>query len=276
MDRGELHRFESKRLEVSQSPAFALAKGISSLLYKLCRQGNTRLRIMLVLRSNATLFSSVKVRVIFLQLNAENLLIERGARPVVEDLSFTVKSGEALVLTGPNGAGKTTLLRAIAGFLKPSKGTIVLTGGDSEKAIVEHCHNVGHANALKSALSVFENVAFWASFLGGDTGAAARTERALQRFGLRDLAEFPAGYLSAGQKRRLGLARLLAAERPIWLLDEPTVSLDTASTKLLSDAVNAHTSKGGIAIAATHLPLGLERARELALTGKSAAKARSP
>ena len=206
-----------------------------------------------------------------MQLIAENLVVERGSRPVIDGLSFAVKGGEALVLTGPNGAGKTTLLRSLAGFLALSRGSIVLQGGDSEKVLAEHCHVVGHANALKSSLTVAENVAFWAAYLAGAEDAAARTERALEHFGLSELAEFPAGYLSAGQKRRLGLARLLAAERPIWLLDEPTVSLDTASTKLLTDAVNAHTAKGGIAIAATHLPLGLERARELQLGSKASA-----
>ena len=204
-----------------------------------------------------------------MQLIAENLRIERGSRPVIDGISFAVKSGEALVLTGPNGAGKTTLLRALAGFLSASSGSIVLQGGDADKLLAEQCHVVGHANALKSSLTVYENVAFWAAYLAGADGATERSSRALEHFGLSDLAEFPAGYLSAGQKRRLGLARLLAAERPIWLLDEPTVSLDTVSTKLLSDAVNAHTANGGIAIAATHLPLGFERARELPLGAKA-------
>ena len=200
-----------------------------------------------------------------MQLIGEHLVIERGARAVIKDLSFAVKSGEALLLTGPNGAGKTTLLRALTGFLRPVSGTIGLLGGEPEKTIAEQSHVVGHANAVKSALSVRENVAFWVHYLGGADGEAARVEKALGHFGLLELAEFPAGYLSAGQKRRLGLARLLAAERPLWLLDEPTVSLDAASTLLLAKAVNAHTAKGGIAIAATHLPLGLERVRELQL-----------
>ena len=200
-----------------------------------------------------------------MQLIGEHLVIERGARAVIKDLSFAVKSGEALLLTGPNGAGKTTLLRALTGFLRPVSGTIGLLGGEPEKTIAEQSHVVGHANAVKSALSVRENVAFWVDYLGGPENEPKRVEKALGHFGLLELAEFPAGYLSAGQKRRLGLARLLAAERPLWLLDEPTVSLDAASTLLLAKAVNAHTAKGGIAIAATHLPLGLERVRELQL-----------
>jgi heme exporter protein A len=199
------------------------------------------------------------------QLIAERLVIARGARVIINDLSFQVLVGEALVLTGPNGAGKTTLLRAIAGFLSPASGRLRLEGGDVEKSIAEQAHVVGHANAVKAALSVRENVTFWGHYLGTGVGTPSQVESALEHFGLGDLADFPAGYLSAGQKRRVGLARLLAAERPLWLLDEPTVSLDAASVAMLAKAVNHHTRAGGIAIAATHLPLGLERARELKL-----------
>ena len=198
-------------------------------------------------------------------LIAEHLIIERGARAIIKDLSFSAGNGEAVVLTGPNGAGKTTLLRALAGYLRPISGSIRFDGGDADKTIAEQAHVIGHSNAVKAALSVRENVAFWAEYLAPGQDATERSDAALRHFALLELAEFPAGYLSAGQKRRLGLARLLAAERPIWLLDEPTVSLDAASTLLLAKAVNAHTQSGGIAIAATHLPLGLERARELKL-----------
>ena len=191
---------------------------------------------------------------------------------IIRDLSFGVSGGEALLLTGRNGAGKTTLLRALAGYLRPHSGSIRLAGGDAQSSIGEQAHVVAHANAIKTALTVRENVAFWHKFLSAGTEKTDAIDTALAQFGLSDLSDFPAGYLSAGQKRRLGLARLLCAFRPVWLLDEPTVSLDTASSAMLADAVNAHTRGGGIAIAATHLPIGLERARELNLSGLPAAR----
>ena len=184
---------------------------------------------------------------------------------IIRDLSFAVSGGEAILLTGRNGAGKTTLLRALAGYLRPHSGSIRLAGGNPDSSIGEQAHVVAHANAIKTALTVRENVAFWQNFLSAGADKSEALDDALAKFGLSELSDFPAGYLSAGQKRRLGLARLLCAHRPVWLLDEPTVSLDTASTALLADAVNAHTRGGGIAIVATHLPIGLERARELKL-----------
>jgi heme exporter protein A len=199
------------------------------------------------------------------QLVAENLTIERGGRVIVSGVSFAVAPGEALTLTGANGAGKTTVLRALAGFLPLAGGSIRLELGDAEKSLAEQTHAVGHANAVKAHLTVGENVLFWSRFLGGEAGARERVTAALEAFALSDLEDFPASYLSAGQKRRLGLARLLAAPRPVWLLDEPTVSLDSASTERLAKAANARTASGGIVIAATHLPLGLERTRELRL-----------
>ena len=219
-----------------------------------------------------------------MQLKAKNLTTRRGGRAIYEGLSFQLNSGEALVLTGPNGAGKTTLIRTIAGYLPLSKGTIELIGGVEDTPLTEQCHYVGHKNAIKTSLTVEENLRFWAGFLqdspdpDGGTKAKAKAkageaaadkatsiEDALQQFNLAALRHIPGGYLSAGQTRRLGLARLLVAYRPLWLLDEPTVSLDVASQKILSDAVNAHVSSGGMAIAATHIPLGLTAARELRL-----------
>lgn len=202
------------------------------------------------------------------QLLAENLIIERGGRIIVDGVTFTASAGETLLLTGPNGAGKTTLLRALAGFLPITAGAIRVTPDTDEIPRAERMHAIGHANAVKSHLTVRENVAFWAKFLGTEDGAERRTDNALDAFALRDLEEFPAGYLSAGQRRRVGLARLLAAPRPIWLLDEPTVSLDAASTAQLAEAIDAHTKSGGLAIAATHLPLGLQNTRELRLVRK--------
>jgi heme exporter protein A len=198
------------------------------------------------------------------KLILDAVTIARGARTLLADLSVTVEGGEALVLTGANGTGKTTLLRAIAGLFTPQAGSIRLDGGDAERECAEHCHYVGHLNGIKPTLTAAENLAFWGRYLGSDATDSVAT--ALRGFNLEALADIPAGYLSAGQKRRLGLARLLVAPRPLWLLDEPTVSLDAASADLVSAAVNAHVASGGIAVAATHLPLGLSAARELRLT----------
>lgn len=188
----------------------------------------------------------------------------------MEDVSFTASAGEVLLLTGANGAGKTTLLRALAGFLPLAGGVIRLSPTDEETPRAERMHSVGHSNAIKTNLSVRENILFWARFLGGSAGADERTERALDAFALRDLEEFPASYLSAGQRRRTGLARLLAAPRPVWLLDEPTVSLDAASTGRLARIIDQHAAAGGVVVAATHLPLGLQNTRELRLDRKGA------
>ncbi len=194
-----------------------------------------------------------------LKLAATGLGVDRGGRAVLRDLSLEVHGGEAILLTGPNGSGKTTLIRTIAGFITPVAGAVTLEGGYEDAAVAEHCHYVGHANAIKASLTVMENALFWTRFMGGET---ERIAPALERLNLAALSDIPSGYLSAGQKRRLGLARLLLAERPIWLLDEPSVSLDAASTAILAEIVDEHVSRGGIAIAATHLPLGLARTRE--------------
>ncbi len=199
-----------------------------------------------------------------MQLIADQLEVARGARVIIRDLSFVVGSGEALLLTGPNGAGKTTLIRALAGYLAPSAGTVRLEGGDAEREIAEQCHYIGHLNGTKASLTVEENLSFWVDYLGGE-GGGGRLDDALDRMNLLDLADIPAGYLSAGQKRRLGLARLLVAERPVWLLDEPTVSLDSASVSLMASIVDEHVGKGGLVVAATHIPLGLARTKELRL-----------
>jgi heme exporter protein A len=202
------------------------------------------------------------------QLVAENLNVIRGARVIIADVSLSVAAGESLLLTGPNGSGKTTLLRTIAGFLQPESGSVRLEGGDGELDLGQQCHYVGHLSGTKSALTVAANLAFWAEYLGGGDLHLSTRERvsaALERFGLEPLADIPAGFLSAGQRRRLGLARILLAKRPVWLLDEPTASLDTASTALLAEVVTAHVAGGGILVAATHLPLGIEGAKYLRL-----------
>jgi heme exporter protein A len=197
-----------------------------------------------------------------MKLLAQDLTLARGGRTVVAGISFSVGEGEAMLLTGPNGSGKTTLLRALAGFLRPVSGAISLDGGDSEQTIAEQCHYAGHGNAVKDELTVLENVRFWAAFLGG---GGSKADALLDPLQLTHLADIPAAYLSAGQRRRLGLARILAAKRPIWLLDEPSVSLDTASVAALGGLVEAHRRSGGLVVAATHVDLGLANTRELRL-----------
>ena len=198
-------------------------------------------------------------------LAASDIACQRGGRTIFEGLSFELAPGEALLLSGPNGAGKTSLLRQIAGLLPLAAGKISLDGAGGDAELPELCHYVGHLNAVKASLSLRENLAFWVGFLGENGGSL---DRALAAFGLASLAEFPAGLLSAGQKRKLALSRLFAAPRPIWLLDEPQVSLDAASVRLLDAAIKNHLEAGGIAMVASHTPLETKFARQLALGGK--------
>jgi heme exporter protein A len=197
-----------------------------------------------------------------IDLAALNISCQRGGRIVFRDVSFSLAPGEAMLVTGPNGAGKTSLLRQIAGLLPLAAGDLRLDGAGPEAELPELCHYVGHLNAVKTSLSVGENLAFWSEFLGANGASLAP---ALDAFGLAPLADLPAGLLSAGQKRKLALSRLFTAQRPIWLLDEPQTSLDAASLKLLDAAITSHLDRGGIAVVASHMALSIKFARKLAL-----------
>ncbi|MEQ8265999.1 MAG: heme ABC exporter ATP-binding protein CcmA [Parvibaculum sp.] len=198
------------------------------------------------------------------RLIARDLACIRGGRLVFEGLAFDLAHGEALVLTGANGSGKSSLLRQIAGLLEIAHGAVSFEGGNPESTIGEQTHYVGHADALKPSMSVVETLRFWAAYLGGGRNPEA-VARALDALALAALADLPVAYLSAGQRRRLALARLLAVPRPLWLLDEPTVALDLANTGRLLDLMRTHLASGGLIVAATHLDLGLSPAKTLRL-----------
>lgn len=195
-------------------------------------------------------------------LVASDLCVGRGGLPVLTGLNFTLTPGHAVILRGPNGVGKTTLLRTLAGLQPPMAGQI--TGAGDRVAYG------AHADGIKHALSVAENLQFWASVYRGASAASA-----MAAFNLTHLADRRAHDLSAGQKRRLGLARLLVTDRPVWLLDEPTVSLDTDHVKMFADQVRAHLAGGGAALLATHIDLGLD-AQVLDVTPFRASLSASP
>ncbi|MCE6951562.1 heme ABC exporter ATP-binding protein CcmA [Cereibacter sphaeroides] len=188
-----------------------------------------------------------------MDLSVTDLACARGGVTVLERVSFRLRAGGALILRGPNGIGKTTLLRTIAGLQPAVAGEISMPA--------ETVAYAAHADGLKGTLTVAENLAFWSAIYGTD-----KTALAMERMNLSALADRQAQNLSAGQKRRLGLARLLVTGRPLWVLDEPTVSLDVASVALFGDVVRAHLAEGGSALMATHIHLGLDEAEVLDLS----------
>lgn len=194
-----------------------------------------------------------------------DLACRRGGRLLFSGLSATVPAGHAAALRGPNGAGKSTLLRALAGFLAPDRGDArlgPLSRTADAAAFQEQVAYAGHLDAIKPALGVRQNLSFWAGIFGA---GPERVAAAMERFGLGPIAEQAAAHCSAGQKRRLGLARLALVDRPLWLLDEPTVSLDAENTALVAALVAEHCGRGGIAVIATHIDLGLGQMAELRL-----------
>jgi heme exporter protein A len=197
-----------------------------------------------------------------MRLSAADLACRRGGREVFTGLGFSVAAGGALAVTGRNGAGKSSLLRLVAGFLHRAGGRLWLEGADPELTIAEQAHYLGHQDAVKPSLSVAENLRFWAGFLGG---GANKVQDALESVGLGAIADLPAAYLSAGQRRRLSIARLLAVKRPIWLLDEPASTLDAAGKERLTGFMQSHLADGGLILAATHGSLGVSAAQELSL-----------
>jgi heme exporter protein A len=194
-----------------------------------------------------------------MELAVHDLACRRAGRRVLAGVSFALGMGEALVVTGRNGAGKSTLLAAVAGLLRPEAGLIRATGL-GESTLPENLHLVAHRDALKGSLTAVENLQFASDLLAlpGLTPGEA-----LDAVGLPGAADLPVGYLSAGQRRRVALARLLVARRPLWLLDEPTLALDMAAQAMLTGLMQGHLGSGGLIIAATHAPLDLPGAREL-------------
>ncbi|RUT95647.1 heme ABC exporter ATP-binding protein CcmA [Mesorhizobium sp. USDA-HM6] len=200
-----------------------------------------------------------------MRLIAENLGGERGGETVFSGIGFALEKGEALIVTGPNGAGKSTLLRVIAGLLPASDGKVRIEGGGEDfPSVASASHYLGHLNAMKTALSVAENLGFWRAFQG-EPGIGV--EEALETVGLGGLGHLPFGFLSTGQRRRASIAKLLVSRRPVWLLDEPTAGLDKASEGRFAGLMRGHLEDGGIVVAATHLPLGIDGAKALRMEG---------
>ncbi|QPC86013.1 heme ABC exporter ATP-binding protein CcmA [Mesorhizobium sp. NBSH29] len=197
-----------------------------------------------------------------MRLIAENLGGTRGGETVFAGVSFDIASGSSLVVTGPNGSGKSTLLRVIAGLLPVAQGALRLADSTEFETVASACHYLGHQNAMKAVLSLTENLVFWQTFMGAPD---LHVDEALAKVGLGGLGHLPFGTLSTGQRRRAAIARLLISARPLWLLDEPTAGLDRKSETRFSQIMDDHLRSGGMIVAATHQPLGLDEAKALAL-----------
>ncbi|CAN5138876.1 heme ABC exporter ATP-binding protein CcmA [soil metagenome] len=198
-----------------------------------------------------------------MRLTGQDLSCVRGGREIFSGVAFGVPAGQALAVTGANGAGKSSLLRMIAGLLPIAEGSVALENGEDDLTLAEQAHYLGHRDALKPSLTVLENLEFWRDFLGGETADGTGS---LEKVGLSHAAHLPAGFLSAGQRRRLSIARLLAVRRPVWLLDEPTSALDTKGQAMVAGVMADHLRGGGVILAATHGPLGIS-APELRIGG---------
>lgn len=188
-------------------------------------------------------------------LTTSALACERNGRVVFSNISFTLEPGQLMLLRGPNGAGKSSLLRVVAGLVPKLSGSISCEGLSGEQALANQCHYIGHHDALKNALTLRENLSFWTAMLGGTPD-----DRHLLPFALQDLADDPVQLLSAGQRRRATLTRLVAVNRPLWLLDEPMTALDQTSQQTLVNLMSAHMHSGGMILAATHDDMPLQPA----------------
>lgn len=198
-----------------------------------------------------------------MKLNIENLTIVRGGQEIVSGIGFELHAGEALIVTGENGSGKSTTLKGICGLLPIAEGKIDLfdeTGKPFENPVKEYCHYLGHKTGMKPALTVRENLEFWQKFMGDEL---LSIDEALEEVELSHTIDLPFNYLSAGQKQRVAIAKLLVSDRPIWVLDEPTSGLDAQSVTIFNAIARHFCDEGGILIAATHLPLGFDSAKSL-------------
>ncbi|MDX3927450.1 MAG: heme ABC exporter ATP-binding protein CcmA [Shinella sp.] len=202
-----------------------------------------------------------------MRLLAGDLSAKRGESLIFQGISFEIESGSALVVKGPNGSGKSTLLRVVAGLLPAFSGRVRVEAAPLPvERVGEACHYLGHRNAMKRELTVEENLHFWKAFLGDWPGGAGMgVQEAAGAVGLGGISHLPFGYLSAGQQRRMAMAKLLVARRPIWILDEPTAALDASAETMFAGLVTDHLAGGGLVLAATHQPLGLEGIRELSM-----------